>query len=387
MGNTPSSPQTTASSVGRHGSISRHSKRAAPESTNSNKPASALPHHRTAQLQHDPFPIPNSTKTASPLAQSATSSNVEPSSSSALVTSPSADPTSPSSLRPAGSPRRRKSLELPDLNRLSLTSMATPVPGRDTAVTSPVTRRSPLALGESYVPDSVQQGGVPSGTGKRVSLMSGTRAPHTPPAELVQDNPYFPAVPRGPLTPAALPNYSYSPLDTGAQHTEDVAAPVRESREDFSSPIQPRAGKPAPAVVTRGTHGHDPIAGGQQQQQGNPTTSGGGAGTLVSGLPQGSTPVGESVSAGDETPHAFAQERRREEVREEVAKREQRGDPPEKEKEAGGLVPTLVTWNGGGKEVFVTGTFAENGWRTRLKMNKRCVAVSFLCSARIDASR
>lgn len=34
-------------------------------------------------------------------------------------------------------------------------------------------------------------------------------------------------------------------------------------------------------------------------------------------------------------------------------------------------VPTLVTWSGGGKDVYVTGTFAERGWKERLKMNKR----------------
>ncbi|KAJ9100119.1 hypothetical protein QFC20_005531 [Naganishia adeliensis] len=337
MGNTPSSPQTTASPVARHQFISRT--RRQPQDTTTQKPA-ALPHHRTAQLQHDPFPIPKA-HVASPLAHPTTSAEPASSSASALVTSPSGDPTSPSSLRPTGgSPRRRRSLELPDLNRLSLTSMATPVPGRDPTVTSPVGRRSPLALGESYVPDTVQQGGVPSGTGKRVSLMSGTRAQHVAGdgQELVQDNPYFPAVPRAPGTPAALPNYSYSPLDTSAQYTEDVAAPTAQ----------------AAAVGT-----------GQAQ---------GGVPLLVSGLPQGSTPVSERVGAGDETPLAVHRDegRQRDEVREKQQQQQQQRqqEPERKDEERAGLVPTLVTWNGGGKEVFVTGTFAENGWRTRLKMNK-----------------
>lgn len=35
------------------------------------------------------------------------------------------------------------------------------------------------------------------------------------------------------------------------------------------------------------------------------------------------------------------------------------------------LVPTLVTWNGGGKDVYVTGTFGEHGWKTRLRLEKR----------------
>jgi hypothetical protein len=99
---------------------------------------------------------------------------------------------------------------------------------------------------------------------------------------------------------------------------------------------------------------------------------------VVSGLPQGSTPVSEHVGKGDETPLAVHREeprRRQVEVKEE---QQQRGEPErERKEEERGLVPTLVTWNGGGKEVFVTGTFAENGWRTRLKMNKRCARARF----------
>lgn len=369
MGNTPSS-QGSPATLARHTSLSRHRR------------TESKTHRPT---HHEVFPVPATPSTAD--------------SDSALVTtpgagggvSPSPNATSPSSLRPTGSPRRRKSLELPDLNRLSLTSMAVSGTGTGTgAITSPV-KRSPLALdtATTYVPDTVQQGGA--GTGKRLSLMSGTRAQSQSPSahghtqttqEYVQDNPYFPAVPRAvpqpPLTPAALPNYSYSPLDTGYAHTEDVArvpsapaaaaaAAPRES-QDFSSPIQPKAGKPAPAVVTRGTHDHDPITSGQ--------TSGGqtsGAPLVVSGLPQGSTPVSERVRGGegDTTPHAMRreEERQRMQLQQAAAVRELQRD-----KEDGGLVPTLVTWNGGGKEVYVTGTFAENGWRTRLKMNKRCAA-------------
>lgn len=35
-------------------------------------------------------------------------------------------------------------------------------------------------------------------------------------------------------------------------------------------------------------------------------------------------------------------------------------------------VPTIINWTGGGKEVFVCGTFAKN-WKERIKMNKRSV--------------
>jgi hypothetical protein len=46
---------------------------------------------------------------------------------------------------------------------------------------------------------------------------------------------------------------------------------------------------------------------------------------------------------------------------------------PVEEEEESASIPTLVTWNEGGKNVYVTGTFAENGWKARLKMNKRFV--------------
>lgn len=228
--------------------------------------------------------------------------------------------------------------------------------GETALVTSPTptttaSRPSPLSTevpametgGSSYVPDTVQQGGVASGTGKRVSMMSGTRAQADGSNQFVQDNPYFPAVPRASvaittaLTPAALPNYGYSPMDTGYHHTEDVAPTTTQpaAAADFTSPMQPKAGKPAPAVVTRD---HDQAG-------------------LVTPQAVQEEP---GMLSGDATPHA-----------ERVAVQEPRQLVQEPVVEEQAVVPTLVTWNGGGKEVFVTGTFAENGWRTRLKMNKR----------------
>lgn len=41
-------------------------------------------------------------------------------------------------------------------------------------------------------------------------------------------------------------------------------------------------------------------------------------------------------------------------------------------------VPTIINWTGGGKEVFVCGTFAKN-WKERVKMNKRSVGCSARC--------
>lgn len=364
MGNTPSSQGASpqAAPVGRHASLSRHSK---PPPPKEKQPlASALPHHRVTHL-HDPFPIPGRSQDAPPTTTTERPAVVSP---TAGPLSPRGDPTSPGSYRGTGSPRRRKSLELPDLNRLSLTTMGATASqvaaaGETALVTTPTPRLSPLGAGgpgmetggSSYVPDTVQQGGVPSGTGRRISMMSGTRADEKS-QQLVQDNPYFPAVMRAPvaitnppMTPAALPNYGYSPMDTGHQHTEDVSTTTTAptTTTDFTSPMQPKAGKPAPAVVTRS---HDQL-----------TTEAG----LVT--PQATQEEPGSSRTGDETPHA-------ERVKE-PKERVQEPPPLPVEEQEQTVVPTLVTWNGGGKEVYVTGTFAENGWRTRLKMNKRCVYV------------
>jgi hypothetical protein len=195
-------------------------------------------------------------------------------------------------------------------------------------------------------------------------MMSGTRVQADEKNQLVQDNPYFPAVMRAPvaintpLTPAALPNYGYSPMDTGHQHTEDVAPTMAQSTTttDFTSPMQPKAGKPAPAVVTRS---HDQM-----------TTEAG----LVTPQAIQEEP---GIRTGDETPHA---------ERVQVKEPKQRVQEPAVEEQEQ-VVPTLVTWNGGGKEVYVTGTFAENGWRTRLKMNKRSVRVEGIVESVLMSSQ
>ncbi|KAJ9109055.1 hypothetical protein QFC21_000382 [Naganishia friedmannii] len=440
MGNTPSSPAPGGSpNVARHGSLgkhhpSRHSSGAASQSGQGQNTArqaspSALPHHRTTHL-HDPFPVPSP---RSPLTQrqpvevvttNDTSPHTSTTTSTAGPTSPitPGNATSPSSLRPGSSPRRRKSLELPDLNRLSLT-MATPTLDATAAMdqTTP-NRSSPLRTNPrpqdsagAYVPD-VQQGAQGSGQGRRVSLMTGTRAAATGSGgnqgqggkAFVQDNPYFPPVLAMALGPVAkpntttsqhgtagtpsLPNYSYSPTDSDSgqqMHTEDINAhPHNNSSSSNSSTTasitatgrgmsiqQPRAGVPAPAVVTRDTHDHDPI----HVQRG---TAGGAS-------QEGRQRVREEGDGGDVTPLAFrdpvsggggggggelqAQQQQRQQAVPAATPTAAAGPAPSTQETTtttSGLVPTLVTWNGGGKDVYVTGTFAENGWRTRLKMNK-----------------
>lgn len=442
MGNTPSSPASGGSpNVARHGSLgkhhhSRHSTNTAQgQNTARQVSPSALPHHRTTHL-HDSFaaPSPRSPLSQRQLAEvttTDTSSQTSTATSTGGPTSPitPGNATSPSSLRPGSSPRRRKSLELPDLNRLSLT-MATPTLDATAAMNADQmtpSRSSPLRSNPraqdspgGYVPDSVQQGAQGSVQGKRVSLMTGTRAAAASSGnqgqggkEFVQDNPYFPPVLATALGPVAgttsssspvaqgrqqyqgtagtpsLPNYSYSPTDSdsGQQvHTEDINAPAHSNNIMSSSSSatastttsgagrtmsiqQPRAGVPAPAVVTRDTHDHDPI----HVQRGS-----------VGGASQeGRQRVREGGDGGDVTPLAIRDPASSEGGGELQAQQQQQQAIPIPTPTLGssvqqptqettpGLVPTLVTWNGGGKEVYVTGTFAQNGWRTRLKMNKR----------------
>ncbi|KAJ9125397.1 hypothetical protein QFC22_000357 [Naganishia vaughanmartiniae] len=429
MGNTPSSPASGGSpNVARHGSLgkhhhSRHSSAAQPQGQGQNTARqaspSALPHHRTTHLQ-DSFPVPSP---RSPLSQrqpvEVTTADTSPQTSSTSTVGPTSPITqgnavSPSSLRPGSSPRRRKSLELPDLNRLSLT-MATPTldataamnadqatPSRSIPLRSnPPQRNSP----GGYVPDSVQQGAQGSGQGNRVSLMTGTRADASGASgnqggkEFVQDNPYFPPVLSLALGPVAgsaqgqqqhqrtvgtpsLPNYSCSPTDSDSglphTHTEDINAPLNANSSSSSATAsttaagrtmsihQPRAGVPAPAVVTRDTHDHDPI----------PVQRG-----MVGNVSQEGRQRVREGDEGDVTPLAFRDPVTGEGGGELQAQQQQQAVPSiqaaapaqaqqETTSTTSQLVPTLVTWNGGGKEVYVTGTFAENGWRTRLKMNK-----------------
>ncbi len=159
---------------------------------------------------------------------------------------PRASPSS-SSLRP-GSPRRRKSLELPDLNtKLSLTattasgsgsgSTETPVKeddaaGKMAAMASPRPSAMPIPGAKGvrrWGSASRDRNGKPRAVGQ-----GNTSAP----PEKTQHNPYFPAVPEvaassriaaalNPVTPG-LPDYAHSP-GASVQHTEDINAAAAQN--------------------------------------------------------------------------------------------------------------------------------------------------------------
>lgn len=338
---------------------------------------------------------------------------------------------SPSSNRP-GSPRRRKSLELPDLNsKLTFThaqdanALANQLEALETTATGTARVKSPLG---SLTPNSLiydednSLGNTPprvNSNSKRISLTSGTRArspqaagtkPMSPLGDPTRadtssssfagisqgvpipgakpvrrplsgaddsDNPYFPPVARQrapPITPG-LPNYGHSP-HTGAGGSGVGLAHVEHAEQaefDFSSrdrlvvntnlpptgPRQPSPARPAPAVVTT-EHHHD-----HAPQD-----------VVVSALPAGMA----STATGDqddqyvttlETPLASAPRHDADQTPLGLPAGAAPAIKPTEEEDEQKVVPTLVTWNEGGKNVYVTGTFADQGWKARLKMNKR----------------
>lgn len=414
MGNTPSN-QSGQSSAGntasptRRASGSAHNLRSPPAQTSRSQAHNILPHRQHGGRHGQRSDIPQGPNASSNQASSH------------------------SSHRPV-SPRRRKSLELPDLNN-KLTFTNTTVHGAasdqphaeavDTQTTAGSERvRSPLAgpPPSHYAYEEEGSLGNNPANSKRVSLTTGTRArspqdsnvkitssigegmnrdastrssaasmgtregmpiPGAKPARRIvtgqdePDNPYFPPVARQrqPPTPG-LPNYSHSPhtgnsgSGVGLAHVEHA----EQAEFDFTGrdrltvntnvpptgPRQPSPARPAPAVVTTEHHHMVPPQD-----------------VLVSALPHGATGdirldmegtrAHETPLASLDTPLALDPNQTPLGL---MPGAGITGRPVEEEEESASI-PTLVTWNEGGRNVYVTGTFADNGWKARLKMNKR----------------
>lgn len=207
----------------------------------------------------------------------------------------SSNPTSPSG-RP-GSPRRRKSLELPDLNKLSFTPAA-PQPTTATHTTS-----------------ASAGGGVGASPGK-----SGPVSPHRKWQHALGGK----ASPLGggglsPMTQGPNPGVKVVPVNDNSTHVPSQPIPIRSPRgaDAELSPDVERTGRPRPQVKP-----------------------------VESPLRTGLTPPAPAA-----TPNPP------------VAAEEAAGSAND------GLVDVPVQWNGGGKNVYVTGNFAEN-WRGRIKLKK-----------------
>ena len=419
MGNTPSNqsgqgPSGNTASPTRRGSTSAHGLRSSPAQPSRSQANNVLPHRQHAGRHQ----------------QGQRSDGTQGSTASIHQTS-----SSPSSNRPV-SPRRRKSLELPDLNnKLTFTNANAQGGGLEQTHAETVETqiaagsgrvRSPLAgpPPSSFAYDEESSLGNTPANSKRTSLTSGTRArspqasnvgitsslgegmnrgasgtsmgaregmpiPGAKPARRVitgadeSDNPYFPPVAkqRPPVTPG-LPNYSHSPhtgndgSGVGLAHVEHAEQAeydfVGRDRLSVNTNIpptgarQPSPARPAPAVVT--TEHHHMVS---------PPD------VLVSALPHGmigqaGTDQDSQLAPAIQTPLASLQTPLALDPNQTPL-----GMPPGagnegralEEEEETASVPTLVTWNEGGRNVYVTGTFADNGWKARLKMNKRSVRV------------
>ena len=240
------------------------------------------------------------------------------------------------------SPRRRKSLELPDLNRLAFTPAA-PVPTIATHTSHAVAPTTPAALGHfkrgstgSSVPSSVPDEGSPSrrwrmtlgGRGKggpsaglsamtKVDISQSVPAPRTAPinmpstAAAADANPYFPNSP---------------PLAEAPKAVSLAASPESRGRTRMAAPIAIPGRKPAMSQSP-------PI-------EGTPLT-----GTMPPPPTVAPSPPPPLRAAGSEMP---------------ITEEEGSGE---------GLVSVPVRWEGGGKSVYVTSDFADN-WKKRIKMNK-----------------
>ena len=218
MGNTPSNQASPARNTG--------------EDRQTGQPSSRHPNLRLPMPQRPPYISPNSS-----------------------------NPTSPSGGR-SGSPRRRKSLELPDLNKLSFTPAA-PVPTLATHTSHHLATPHKKQPAQPSTPSS-----VPTGSKWRQALGGRTASPltnnalgamskidgpssvptRTAPIDVSQrggDNPYFPSTPvessptRRKILPISIPGRESSPArrvdrsQEGTEPTPSVAPtpPSRVSRE------------------------------------------------------------------------------------------------------------------------------------------------------------
>lgn len=250
------------------------------------------------------------------------------------------NPTSPSSGRPgSGSPRRRKSLELPDLNKLSFTpaalTPAAPVPTTHTHTShhlAPSTAAGHHARHSTSPPLPGTPTGAPS-PGSGSASGSGTGS----------SNRYWRDQLGGRASPLAGPNAvgamsKLEPtLSSGSTESRGgiVGSDVNPYFPDPYGVHDPSARnvKAIPIPIPGKDRARDPPqiqqAAAQAQAQSKPSD----LGAIV--------PVQEEGLKDD------------------------------------GLVDVPIQWNGGGRNVYVAGTW-DGGWAKRIKLHRRCVASLYL---------
>ncbi|WWC59004.1 uncharacterized protein I303_101550 [Kwoniella dejecticola CBS 10117] len=314
MGNTPSSHQ--------HGQASPHHRHPDDESSSSSSHHQHHHHHRHPNLK---LPMPSRPTHISPQ---------------------SSNPTSPSGGR-SGSPRRRKSLELPDLNKLSFTpsalTPAAPVPTTHThtshhlapstsAITSSKTSPQSSVHGSAQPGPPAAGASAPGPTKRWQHTLGGRASPLTNANALGAmsklDNNVNVSVSAPPRSaPIAMPNTNIQHRDREANDSNPYfpTTAAQDAAAAKSIPI-PIPGKDLPL----------------------PAPSGSSRPTGLSPPPPTKAPTPLPPNAGATT----------------AAAGEQPLQPVDD-----GMVNVPVHWTGGGKTVYVTGNFADN-WKGRIKLHR-----------------
>ncbi|RSH88191.1 uncharacterized protein EHS24_000721 [Apiotrichum porosum] len=248
------------------------------------------------------------------------------------VSPQTSNPTSPSGARP-GSPRRRKSLELPDLNKLAFTPAA-PVPTTATNTSNHLANSTTAAVGTAGGKGAAAAGATasPPSTGKKWQNTLGGRVSSPLAGGLAPMSKVDPA------TVAAFGgaggDITVVPVNDNSTYFPSQPIPIRSPRAH--APDLPGLDRPHPPSATR-------------RPEVKPVDT-----PLRTGLtppPPTVTATPRPVDGINAAPAAAA------------AAPATVGAPSD------GMVDVPVQWNGGGKAVYVTGNFADN-WRGRIKLKK-----------------
>ena len=304
MGNTPSAPQ---GSPARAQTTQNNADRA--HTTNQTPPSTSSTPSTSSRNPNLRLPMPQRPVHVSPQ---------------------SSRPTSPSGPR-SGSPRRRKSLELPDLNKLSFTPAA-PIPTTATQTENFFAPTTP-AVGhfKSYtIAASPPPATAPMGTispSKWKQAMGGPSPLVGPTALGAVSTSEEKNVPASETAPGAMRHTSISP--TRAQ--EPASNPYFPAHPPLVTRPKPREASPrgveaAPIPIKSDA----PILGLNINESKSPSV-------VAASLSTGTSPLPSNASE----------------------------DEPND-----GLVNVPVQWTGSGKVVYVTGNFADN-WKGRIQLKRR----------------
>jgi len=146
------------------------------------------------------------------------------------------------------------------------------------------------------------------------------------------------------------------PSVAGVDEDNTIRSSLPSGGDEFPPGLEPADGvRAASSSPGQGSAASPPAAAAGAASAGS--TAAGGAGGMLGLSIGGNGPGGPAAASTTGAGPAASKPRRKEETLDIEAAEEG--------------VPTIINWTGGGKEVYVCGTFAKN-WKERLKMSKRC---------------